>query len=60
MVVLTTNGTSVDDMGSEDQAQSCSSQETKSSDFSVSSSLPSFNEFIESVTNTSDSSEVNS
>lgn len=60
MVVTTSNGTSVDDtMASEDEAQSSSSQETKSSEFSVSSCLPSYNEFLESVTNTSDSSQVN-
>lgn len=60
MVVTTSNGTSVDDtMASEDEAQSSSSQETKSSEFPVSSCLPSYNEVHESVTNTSDSSQVN-
>ena len=60
MVVAASSGTSVDDtMASEDEAQSSSSQETKSSEFSVPSSLPSNNEFLESVTNTTDSSQVN-
>lgn len=59
MVVTASSVTSVDDtMASEDEPQSSSSQETKSSEFSVPSSLPS-NEFLESLTNTTDSSQVN-
>ena len=60
MVVTASSGTSVDDMmASEDEAQSSSSLETKSSEFSVPSSLPSNNEFFESESNTTDSSQVN-
>ena len=60
MVITANSGTSVDDtMASEDEAQLSSSQETKSSEFSVPSSLPSNNDFLELETNTTDSSQVN-